>query len=326
MLTSCSDSYKSHSFFAMDTFITVDALEADEEILKELEALVYKDEKDFSRTFSGSSLYEFNKSGESSKLTHEASELLKFSIKLHENTDGAFSPFMGGLSELWNIKSEDPQVPSEECVRSALEHCDPASLTVTENGILKSDSKLIIDFGGIAKGRSAQNCIEYLKEKGVMNAVISFGGSIACIGHSPNSANTWSIGIKNPFNTSQIIGSLKVTDCYIAVSGAYERCFEKDGKRYHHILDPSTGYPAENDIESTVVVSDDGAVSDGLSTALFVMGKDKALEFYKKEIYDFEAVLILKDGSVTVTEGLRDSFTFDNTADYKNGIDLVYNK
>ena len=326
MLTSCAERYTSHSFFAMDTFITVDALDANADILKGLEDLVYEDERMYSRTFSQSSLYEFNKSGDSSHLSDATAELLEFSSAMHTNTDGAFSPYMGALTDLWNIKSETPQVPEDSGIKETLIHCNPENLIISDIGISKTDPLMILDLGGIAKGKSAQNCIEFLKSEGVENAVISFGGSIACIGHSAKSDIGWSIGIKNPFNTSQVIGTVTTTDSYIAVSGAYERCFEKDGKRYHHILDPQTGYPAETDIESTVVISKDGAVSDGLSTALFVMGKDKALEFYKKGIYDFEAVLILKDGSITVTDGLKDSFSFDVTADYKDGNNLVYIK
>ncbi len=325
LLISCGNNYKNHSFFAMDTFISVDANTDDENILRELENLVYDDEKKFSRTFSGSGIYEFNKSCDGSLLSADTSELIGKAHGMYQNTDGAFSPYLGAITDLWDIKNVNPKVPSDEEINAALDNCDARDMVFSDTGLSKQNPDLKLDLGGIAKGESAKNCIEYLKSKGVKNAVISFGGSVACIGHSERSDTDWNIGIKNPFETSQIIGSINVTDCYIAVSGAYERSFTENGKRYHHIFDSKTGYPAESDIESTAVISKDGAISDGLSTALFVMGKDKALEFYRKGIYEFEAVLIMKDGTVIVTDGLSDKFSFNQDADYKGGEKLVYN-
>ncbi len=325
LLVSCGNEYQSHSFFAMDTFISVDALGTDEDTLRKLENLVYNDEKKFSRTFAGSGIYEFNLSGDGTVLSEDTAELTIKAFEMYQNTDGAFSPFLGALTDLWNIKNVNPKVPSEDEIRKALSNCNASDITFSDDVPNKSNAELKLDLGGIAKGESAENCIEFLKEQGVENAVISFGGSVACMGHSKKSDTDWSIGIKNPFDTSQIIGSINVTDCYIAVSGAYERSFMQSGKRYHHIFDSKTGYPAESDIESTAVISKDGAVSDGLSTALFVMGKDKALDFYRSGIYEFEAIFILKDGVVTVTDGLSDKFSFNENADYTGGKKLVYN-
>ncbi|MBE6704706.1 MAG: FAD:protein FMN transferase [Ruminococcaceae bacterium] len=326
ILTSCKEKYQSHSFFAMDTFISVDAINADAEILYGLEDLVYDDEKKFSRTFSGSGIYEFNHGANGSVLSDDTTELLIVADELYRNTYGAFSPYMGALADLWDIKNVDPKVPDKAEIDEALKNCD-ASAVYFENGIpYKTNTELLIDLGGIAKGKSAENCIRYLKENGVENAVISFGGSVACIGHSIKSDNDWSIGIKNPFAVHEVIGSINVTNCYVAVSGAYERNFVKNGIRYHHIFDSGTGYPAESDIESTVIVSHDGAIADGLSTALFVMGSEKALEFWREDIYDFQAIFILKNGDIIVTDGLEDVFTFNNDASYKDGKKLKYEK
>lgn len=326
LLSSCSKEYQSHSFFAMDTFISVDALYADDEILYGLEQLVYNDEKKFSRTFSGSGIYEFNKSGDGSTLTHDTTELILKADELYANTNGAFSPYMGALADLWDIKNVEPKVPKASEITAVLNNCKASDVTFTDGIPYKTNTALMLDLGGIAKGASAENCIDYLKENGVENAVISFGGSVACIGHSKKSDTDWNVGIKNPFKTDEIVGSINVTDCYIAVSGAYERSFTQDNVRYHHIFDSKTGYPAESDIESTAVISKNGAVSDGLSTALFVMGKDKALEFYRKGIYEFEAVLIMKDGTVVVTSGLSDKFDFNEKANYTGDRKLIFRK
>lgn len=322
---SCSERFTSHSFFAMDTFISVDAKNADSEVMNELERLVYSDEQRFSRTFSGSEIYEFNKTNDGNVLSDDTILLLENAVKIYYATDGAFSPFLGSLSDLWNIKSENPEVPEKEEIERVLENCRFSDVVIENGKVSKLNSDLIIDLGGIAKGASAKNCIEYLKGQGVTDAVISFGGSIACIGDADNKDDGWVIGIKNPFEVSQIVGSVNVTDCYIAVSGAYERFFEKDGVRYHHIFDPMTGYPANTDIESVAVISDDASLSDALSTALFVMGKEKALDFYSEGLYDFDAVIILTDGNIVVTDGIRDVFTFNGKADFKDGKKLIYN-
>ena len=327
IMTSCtSDTTVSHEFFAMDTFIGVDAQNTDEKVLKELEKLVGEDEKKYSRTFSGCELYEFNKTGNGDALSSDTFALLKRAFEIHERTDGAFSPYLGTLTDLWDIKSEKPKVPDEADIKAVLKNCSPDGITFDGNTIVKTNKQLQLDLGGIAKGRSAGNCIEFLRSKGVKNAIISFGGSIACIGESKKGSEGWKIGIKNPFATNEIVGSINVSDIYVSVSGAYERFFEKDGKRYHHILDPKTGYPAQTDIESVAVISEDAVISDALSTALFVMGKEKALEFYKSNVYSFEAILMLKDGRVIVTDGIKDVFTFNGDASYKDGKKLIYDK
>ncbi len=326
LLSSCSEKYRSHSFFAMDTFISVDAINADAEILQGLEQLVYDDEKKFSRTFSGSGIHEFNKDGDGTKLTQDTVSLLNYAAELHQNTNSAFSPYMGALADLWDIKNATPRVPEESEINEALADCDASDVTFRDGIPYKVNANLKVDLGGIAKGASAENCIEYLKENGVKNAVISFGGSVACIGHSKNSDTNWNVGIKNPFRTDEVIGSINVTDCYIAVSGAYERSFTQNGVRYHHIFNSKTGYPSASDIESVAVVSDNGALSDGLSTALFVMGSEKTLEFYREGIYDFEAILILNDGNIIVTDGLCDAFTFNSDASYTDEKKLRYEK
>lgn len=310
----------------MDTFISVDAKNADAQVMNELEMLVYSDEQRFSRTFSGSEICEFNKTNDASVLSDEAMLLLEKAFEIYNNTDGAFSPSLGALSDLWDIKSESPKVPPHEEIERVLNNCNFSDVVLADGKALKLNPELKLDLGGIAKGASAGNCIEYLKKKGISDAVISFGGSIACLGDADKKGKGWIIGIKNPFEVSQIVGSVKVTNCYIAVSGAYERFFEKDGIRYHHILDPETGYPANTDVESVAVIAEDASLADALSTALFVMGEERALEFYNRGLYEFDAVLILTDGNIVVTEGIKDVFSFNGDADYKNGKKLVYNK
>ncbi len=310
MLVSCfSSPFMHHGFFAMDTYVTVDARTSDSGLLKDVENLVYEDERLFSRTFAGTKLYELNEKGEYD-VGEETARIISTALEICEATDGAFNPCMGSLIELWDIKSENPRVPTDSEISSLLGTVD-SSLVKVSGSTVTIPEGMKIDLGGIAKGCSAEKVIGLLRARGVSDALVGFGGSIACIG-SPSDGETWSVGIRNPFDTGSVVGTLKVTDCIISVSGSYERYFEKDGKRYHHILDPKTGKPSESDIESVAVISKSGAVSDALSTALFVMGFEEALGLYKGGIYDFEAVFVMKNRDIVVTRGLEGAFTKDD--------------
>ncbi len=316
MLVSCfSAPFMHHGFFAMDTYITVDARTSDSEVFKYIENLVYDDERLFSRTFAGTSLYELNKNGRLD-VGEETARIISTALEICDATGGAFNPCMGSLIELWDIKSEKPRVPEDSEICRLLETVDSSLIEVSGNTVTIPEG-MKIDLGGIGKGCSAEKVIGLLREHSVSDALVGFGGSIACIG-TPKDGEAWSVGIRNPFDTSDVVGTLKVTDCIISVSGAYERYFESDGKRYHHILNPKTGYPAESDIESVAVISKSGAVSDALSTALFVMGSEEALGLYESGIYDFEAVMVMKNRDLIVTRGLEGVFTRDDR--YKAGV------
>lgn len=322
----CSCGMRSESFFAMDTYITVKANGIDKKLLEELKSEVYADENRFSKTFATSEVYKFNNSVQGVEVSSETAELIAFALEISEKTHGNFSPVLGSLCDLWNINSENPRVPDDAEIAAALEVCKIQNITVSENTVSKTNPDTKIDLGGIAKGYTAERCIKILKDGKAKDALVSFGSSVACTGHSDGKHGGWNIGIKNPFNTSEIIGSVRLYDSCLGVSGAYERYFIKDGERYHHILSSKTGYPARSDIESTAVISKSGALADALSTALFVMGKEKAFSLYKSGIFDFEAVLIMQDGNVYTTKGLEADFEFNSSATDKHGNNLVYNK
>lgn len=313
LLPSCSQSYKSTSFFAMNTFISMQADCDDKTVLQDIEKKIYSDEKLFSRTIENSDISRLNRK-EDFTPDKETASVVEFAFEISERTGGAFCPYLGKISSLWNITGENPNIPDKSELEETIK--DINAQKITPENFVNTSKNVQLDLGGIVKGYSAMKAIESLKSNGIENALISFGGSIACIGNS-ESRKMWTVGIKNPFSKEEIIGTLRVSDAYISVSGAYERFFEKDGVRYHHIFSPETGYPVENDLESTVVVSGDGILSDALSTALFVMGKNKAIEFYKNNIYDFEMLLIMKDGTLYITQGISDMFSQSKAA---NGI------
>ena len=140
--------------------------------------------------------------------------------------------------------------------------------------------------------------------------MISFGGNVGVWGQKPT-GGAWEIGIKDPFDTEGVVGKIRTDGGFVSVSGDYERFFEVDGKKYHHIFDPKTGYPVDNGLRSVAVYTKDAALGDALSTALFVMGYDKAMEFYNSGIYDFEA-LFITDNEILMTKGMEEMFTYEN--------------
>ena len=322
ILASCEKSaekYDSDTFFAMDTFITFSAKDADAELLKSAESKTKEYEKIFSRKDKDSELYKVNAS-----LLQEASDELVLMIKnafdVSEKTQNAFNPCLGAISDLWDFTGKK-HLPSDSESAELLPYCNPEKIKIDGNTVLKEDLKTVIDLGACAKGYTAQKIIEFFKENGVSDAYVNFGGNVSVCGSSDSGAG-WKIGIKNPFLTDDIIGYTVCTDKTVSVSGDYERFFEKDGKIYHHIIDPVTGFPSDSGVKSVAVISSDGFISDALSTALFVMGVKDSLELYEKKIYDFEAVFVTNDGKVYLTDGIKDGFILFDDA-YYDGVSYL---
>ena len=172
----------------------------------------------------------------------------------------------------------------------------------------------MIDLGGIAKGYAADQVAEIFRSRQVPRGKIELGGNILVIGDKPD-GTAWRVGIQDPKRADAadgLVGVLNLMDAFAVTSGSYQRYFEQDGKIYHHIIDPATGYPADSGLTSVTVVADsetgNGTMCDALSTDLFVMGEEKALDFWRSGVYDFELVLVTEDDRVVVTAGLADIY------------------
>jgi len=218
--------------------------------------------------------------------------ILSYAEKIMEKTDGDFNVFIAPVVREWGFYSEEfskktYRVPTKEQISHALK---------------LTDEKESVDLGAILKGYCADRLVEILKEKGVKSAVLSLGGNVAVIG-SDKSKKAWNVGIKSPFD-NEVYASISACDKAVVTSGDYIRYFEKDGKKYHHIIDPKTGYPANTELSSVTVVADSGIYADSLSTALFVMGKEKAIDYWKNN-RDFEMILIDKSGKIYYTQGIE---------------------
>ncbi len=265
----------------------------------------------FSRTDENSLTYEVN--GETDSLfdlDEEFCSLLSRSFEISEKTGGAFDVTLGVITELWNVTAESPEVPSVEAINEALTHVGRDKFVLEENTIKKNDRYAKLDFGAIAKGYALSLIIEHLKESDVVYGLVSFGGNVSVFG-SKGEDTKFKVGITDPADTSKVVGYVYIDGGYVSVSGDYERFFEKDSVKYHHIMDSATGRPANSDISSVSVICDDGTLADALSTALYVMGSQKAVEFYNGGIYEFEAVITLDDGTTLVTDGLSANALFE---------------
>ena len=297
-----------HLFFAMDTVITLRlSPDADKarmaEIFAEVESITAEIAESLSRTHTRGDTHRFNEGTDGiTEVSDTFRAVLLRASEIAADTDGTFSPAMGTLTDLWNVNGGGP-VPAEEAIAEALSHTDLRTVIPKENGASKTDSALRLDFGAIGKGYAAQKVLEYLRTTEIRYGLVSFGGNVGVFGEKPD-GTPFKIGLTDPRNTSRTAGYLLAETGFVSVSGDYERYFEEGGVRYHHILDPQTGYPAQSGLASVAVFSTDGALADALSTALFVMGEEKALAYYEAHAGEFEAVLITNEQKIILTSGL----------------------
>lgn len=319
LLMGCSSfsSFESRTFFAMNTFITVTSEKA--ETADEIAKLTEKYEKLFSKTIAESEISRLNDIG-FIEASEDTAALLNKAADIANATDGAYNPCMGAVASLWDITSGKNIVPASDAVEKALTLTSFSDLSVDGKSASLLRQGVQVDLGGIAKGYALGKAYEKAIETGEKNFCISFGGNVGVHGSSPSAVKGgktgWNVGITNPFDKEKTAGVLKMDSGFISISGAYERFFEKDGKIYHHIFDSKTGYPSQSGIACACVISDDAETGDALSTALFVMGKDRATQFYRQQKYDFEMILILEDKSILVSDGLKDKFSLTDTDNF----------
>ncbi|MBR5527427.1 MAG: FAD:protein FMN transferase [Clostridia bacterium] len=322
-----ADKFEYSDFFAMNTYVSVSAQGADKQILDNIRTAFTEYEKQLSAHYDGSVI----NSPESSDAESYQNTmiLLKQAHSISEATNGAFDFTLGAVTKLWNITGNSPSVPSQNEISEALSHCGYDKISFSDGRFYSSDNKLSIDLGAIAKGYAGDRGMEILKNSGIANASISVGGNVTVIGSSPANLKCgtkgWKVGIKNPFDTSDILGTVNISDATVSVSGSYERYFTQNGKIYHHIFDSTTGYPAESDLISVAVICRDATIADALSTALFVMGYDKAMDFCNSNIYDIGAVFCTADGRVFTTDNIKDDFIPNTNAKLSSSAHIKFN-
>lgn len=294
-------------FFAMDTVMTINAYGSkSESAVKAAQNEINRLDKLLSVQKENSEIFKLNQSKKMT-VSEDTLTLITRSKEIYTLTDGAFDISCEPLIREWGFYSGlENKVPSKKAIETALEGVGAEHIKI-ENSTVTLDKNSSLDLGGIAKGYASHKAAEILKEYGVTSALMSLGGNVRAIGSKPD-GESWSVAVTDPDDNSKSIGTLKISDKAVVTSGGYQRYFEENGQTYHHIIDTKTGYPADSGLKSVTIVSDDDALADALSTALFVMGLEKSRKFYSENSSLFGAVFITDKGEIYVTDNLKDSF------------------
>lgn len=298
--------------FAMDTLMTFTIIDEDgDELLIDAEQEIRRLENLLSVTVEDSDISRLNAAAgkEAVSLDADTLRLLEAGKQLGEDTNGAFDIAISPVVKAWGFTEDEHRVPEQAELDALLPLTDPADVTIENGKAYLQKEGMAVDLGGIAKGFASDQLAELLKEKGVTSALLSLGGNICTIGTKAD-GSPWKTAVQNPLDANDYVGLLEISDTCVITSGGYQRYFEENGKRYHHIIDPITGYPAESGLLSVTIVCENGTRADALSTALYVMGLEKAVDYWRSQD-GFEVIFVTEDGEVVATEGLKDSFSFE---------------
>ncbi len=287
--------------FMMDTVITITVYDGEADALDSAMKLCKKYENLFSRTVETSDIVKINNSnGTPVTVDPETSELLKIALDIAEKSDGAFDPTVLPLVELWNV-TKNTTPPKQDKITEGLKSVGYKNIHIDGNTVTANNG-VKLDLGGIAKGYITDKVVEHLKQKKVTSAIINLGGNLYLLGNKKG--EPFSVGIQKPFgNSDQHSAVLMMENKTAVTSGVYQRYFKHNGQLYHHIIDPKTGYPANNGLYAVTVVSDSSSLADGLSTACLLLGTEKATALAKE--YGAELIIITSDDQLITTDGIN---------------------
>lgn len=292
----------SRTLFYFDTVCTLGGV-MDDFVLDEAQDLCARYEQLFSRTISTSDIGRINAAkGEPVEVDPLTADLVGRALAYCEASGGLFDITIGAVSELWDFA--EGVVPDERDIAAALPHVGWQNVQVRGNTITLADPLARIDLGGIAKGYIADGIVELFQSRGVTSAYVNLGGNVCVLG-SKVDGSPWSVGVRDPWDEGgqNVVAKMAMPAAggSMVTSGLYERSFERDGKRYWHILDPRTGYPVQTDVVSATVLSAASIDGDGYTKPLFMLGHDEALAFLQ-EREGLQGLLVLEDGSILTTK------------------------
>ena len=301
LLFGCGHAEKyEESFFSMDTVVTFTFYENKDNISALCLSLLSETEKEI--TECGGYMIIAENDNTAVNLNDTLASIIKKSLFVSSLSDGYYDITVAPLVSLWNIR-EAKVPPTQDEINAVLDLVGYNSLSLDGNTLYLQRKGSGVDFGSAGKGAAGDIVAEKLRENGITSGIINLGGNVRVFGENPkNQEGKFVVGIKDPFGKSSIIGTVRVKDTNVITSGAYERFFIYENERYHHLLDPKTGYPANNGLESVTVICSDGAFADMLSTALYVAGFESAknmLDTLGSMYPDLAAVFVFEDGSVS---------------------------
>ena len=320
LLSACSSTQviNTSTIFAMDTIMELE-VQGDEQLLSQAEQKIREIENTLSVTKKNSEIGTLN-DNKKAKFSAESGKILEGALDVCKETGGKLDISIYPVLKEWGFTTGEYRVPDDEELavlvdkvgygKIDLKKLNDGSFEVT----IPDDMQ--IDLGSVVKGYTGSYLANFFKENGVTSGLINLGGNVECIGNKPD-GTPWKVAIKSPFSDSKsgMLGVFEATDTSVITSGGYERFFEKDGEVYWHILDPKTGKPSRNGLASVTVIGDNGLMDDGLSTALFVMGTEDAVDFIKKhalgsrEKAGFGAIFVTEDKKVYITEDIAAKFS-----------------
>lgn len=310
--------------FHLNTAVTITIYDSqDTNLLDECMRLCEAYEDIFSRTGEESQLTQLNiqaalpeNVGQPLPLSQDLASLTETGLYYSQLSQGAFDLTIAPLSSLWDFTAEEPSVPDEAVLKSALPLVDYQQISLSSSGsqsyITFSKPGMGLDLGAIAKGYIADRLKDYLLSQGVKSALINLGGNILCVGEKPD-GSPFTVGIQRPFaNQNETIATLDIRDLSVVSSGVYERCFWQEGTFYHHLLDPKTGYPYHSRLVSVTIISENSVDGDGLSTACFALGLEEGLALLNN-LEGVHGIFITEDSQIYYTEGFSEAFPIKET-------------
>lgn len=315
--TQPDNSYISRTLVKLNTVVTINIYDKQENYLLDgaMELCDYY-ENVFSRTRKESELYQYNHGilntatdgTNQATLSDDLANLIKDGCNYGDLSKGMFDITIAPLAELWDFTTESPHVPEDEAIQQLLPEINYENISIDGNVVTLKDESMAIDLGAIAKGYIADQIKAYLINEGVTSATINLGGNVLCIGKKPD-GTPFNIGIQKPFeNRNELIATVGIDDLSVVSSGIYERCFTENGKFYHHILNPATGYPYDNDLVSVTIISERSVDGDGLSTSCFALGLEEGMKLINS-LENIYAVFITSDYELHYSDGFLENLT-----------------
>ena len=313
-LTSCTSdsSPSSASFQAMDTLMSLKVY-GSADTCEQLQNKITELDSSLDATDEKSEIFRLN-TEKSAVVSKDTAALLSDSLALCDRLDGCFDLTVYPAVQAWGFTTGDYRVPTDSELKTLSDKIDYTAVTLSDDGRVSLPENVMLDLGAVAKGYAADVSRTILADSKAQAAVLNLGGTICLYGKKPDGSR-FTVGIADPENPAGYFGYLSCDDTTVATSGGYERYFEHGGKRYIHILDPATAAPVDNGILSVTIVSDSGAFADAASTALFVMGLDKATQYCRSHP-GFDCIILTDDKNLYLTEGVYDDFTLSDGYDF----------
>lgn len=303
---SSEDQPLSRSGLFLDTAVTITLYHTrDSALLDACFEQIDKLEQQLSRTVEGSDIWNINHAGgQPVTVSEETAALIRTSLDFAEKTNGALDITIAPASSLWDFHTETPALPDAAALEEAVSHVGWETVECEGNTVRLTDPQAALDLGAVAKGYIADRLADSLREAGVASALIDLGGNIYALGD--RDGRPWRIGVRDPDGGEALAATAQVQDGSVVTSGIYERGFDLDGRRYHHILDPQTGWPVDNGLASVTIVCESSFMADALSTSCFVLGEEKGLALVET-LDGVEVLFIRRDGTQIRSSGFPDA-------------------